>query len=239
MNESSDSSKIIPWENSELQRRIGAIPYPSLIIVEGANDTGKSVIVQQATYGALKANFKVRYITTENTIISFINQMQSISLNVKQEFLTGKLKITHLHTENFQWNNKVSKFLLKILSKHIELDKESDVFVVDSLTYLIAYADEKDILSFFSFIRNFVDKSKKTVIFTIHTYALNQDLIARIRSICDGHLVLEIKNFGERIVRVVTASKLKGGEGGVSGFATFEVESELGIKVIPFVQIKA
>ncbi|MCS7116480.1 MAG: ATPase domain-containing protein [Nitrososphaerota archaeon] len=238
MSGSSDLGKIIPWENPELQRRIGAIPFPSLVIVEGANDTGKSVLVQQATYGALKANFKVRYITTESTIISFLNQMQSLSLNITQEFLVGKLKITPLHTDNFQWSPKTSKFLLKILSNHIELNKESDVFVVDSLTHLIAYAEEKDILSFFSFIRNFVDKSKKTVIFTIHPYALNQDLITRVRSICDGHLILEIKNFGERIVRTVTASKLKGGEGGTPNFATFEVEPAIGIKVIPFAQIK-
>lgn len=229
----------IPWANPELQQKIGLIPRPSLILVEGANDSGKSVLVQQATYGALKNGFNVRYITTENTILSFLNQMYSLSFDVYQDFLVGRLRISVLHAEDISWDVYFSKMFLGLLERHLEQDLRSELFVVDSLTYIVTHADEKDVLSFFSFIRNYVDKSRKTVMITIHPYAFGQDLLIRVRSICDGHLVLEAKTVGDRVVRTLHASKLRGVSSAQQGFVAFDVDPAFGIKVVPFSQARA
>ena len=62
-----DDENILKLNNPELDRKMGGLPLPSLTLVEGANDSGKTIIIQQITYGALVANKKVLYITTEDT----------------------------------------------------------------------------------------------------------------------------------------------------------------------------
>jgi len=45
---------------------------------------------------------------------------------------------------------------------------------------------------------------------TIHPYAFNQDLLIRMRSICDIHFTLTVKEMGEKIVKLLQVPKLKG-----------------------------
>ncbi|MDP2931358.1 MAG: ATPase domain-containing protein [Chloroflexota bacterium] len=59
----------------------GGIPLGSLGLIEGEPDTGKSVLSQHFTYGALTSvQTSVAYYTTENTVKSLIAQMDSLSL---------------------------------------------------------------------------------------------------------------------------------------------------------------
>jgi len=229
----------ISWGNHEVDRKIGALPYPALILVEGANDSGKSVVVQQATYGALTAGRKVRYITTENTVRSFVEQMRSQSFDVTKHFLSGRLKILGLHVEGLDWDSSVSKKFLYAIGRYLSFEVQSDVYILDSLTYLVTHAEPDDVLTFFSFIRNLVDRARKLVMVTLHPYAFNQDLLIRVRSICDGHLVLEIKNVGDRVLRMMAASKMRGATQNSPGILAFEVDPAFGMKVVPFSQARA
>ncbi len=234
-----DTDKRIMLSHFELDRRIGGFPYPTLTLVEGANDTGKSVFVQQVTYGALKNCYRVRYITTENTIRSLLRDMRSLTYDVREYFLTGKLRITELHVEKLSWNRLISKKYLRMMNKLIEKDNRSDVFVIDSITYIATHSSNKDILEFFTTMRNTVDEYNKAVFITIHPHSFDEDLLVRVRSVCGGHITLDIADMGGRTIRLLNIKKLRGASRATNLIISFEVDPAFGIKVVPFSQAKA
>ena len=234
-----DTDKRIMLSHFELDRRIGGFPYPTLTLVEGANDTGKSVFVQQITYGALKNCYRVRYITTENTIRSLLRDMRSLTYDVREYFLTGKLRITELHVEKLSWNRLISKKYLRMMNKLIEKDNRSDVFVIDSITYIATHSSNKDILEFFTTMRNTVDEYNKAVFITIHPHSFDEDLLVRVRSVCGGHITLDMADMGGRTIRLLNIKKLRGASRATNLIISFEVDPAFGIKVVPFSQAKA
>ena len=84
---------IISTGNSELDKKIAdGLPLESLTLIEGENDTGKSVLTQQIIWGAMKQGLSVDLFTTESTSKSFIKQMESMSLDISEYFAWGYLK---------------------------------------------------------------------------------------------------------------------------------------------------
>ncbi len=225
--------------NSELDSRIGAIKLPFLWIIEGPNDSGKSVLAQQYAYGALNLGHRLLYITTETGVKGLLKNMRQISLDVTHHFLTGRLMIFELHVKNLKWDRELSSRFLDLIIKTINRLPIYDIFIIDSLTYLVTHAEEKDILNFFTEMRNVVDDHEKSVIITIHPYAFNQDLLIRMRSICDIHFTLTTKEIGEKIVKLLQVPKLKGAIKPSSIILSFEVDPAFGIKVLPFSQARA
>ncbi len=232
--------KILKFNNPELDRRIGGIPLPSLTLIEGPNNSGKSVIVQQLTWSALVSGYNVIYITSEETPKSLISHMEELSWEVLDFYLAGNFRITTLHVKGIRWNSEVSRFYLLGLQNFIErLSKKYHIFIIDSLTYLITYAIEQDILEFFSELRNLVDSSNVTFFVTIHPYALEEDMLIRIRSISDGHFLLSIKHFHNRNVMVLNIAKLRGASRASDSIVSFDIDPIMGIKVLPFSFAKA
>jgi len=218
----------------ELDRKIGGIPIPSLTLVEGPNNSGKSVLVQQLTWSALNNNLKVLYITTEDTLKGLISHMERLNWKVTDFFIRGDFKITTLHVRGIKWNSDISRFFLAVLMGYLERNvKRYDVIIIDSLTYVITYAEERDILEFFSECRNIVDIEGKVFIVTLHPYAVSRELFVRIRSISDGHIILSIKEFQGRNVLVLNAAKLRGARRGRGDIVSFEVDPAIGIKILP------
>ncbi len=73
-----EDENILKLNNPELDRKMGGLPLPSFTLVEGANDSGKTIIIQQFTYGALTAGKRVLYITTEDTAKGLVNNMERL-----------------------------------------------------------------------------------------------------------------------------------------------------------------
>ena len=72
--------KAVSLGNPEMDKKFGGgIPMGSLILIEGASDSGKSVLSQQLTWGTLRAGYRVTVMTTENTVKSLIRQMWSLA----------------------------------------------------------------------------------------------------------------------------------------------------------------
>ena len=80
---------------------------------------------------------------------------------------------------------------------------------------------------------------EKSIIITIHPYAFNQDLLVRMRSICDVHFTLMVKEVGEKIVKMLQVPKLKGAVKPASITLSFDVDPAFGIKILPFSQARA
>ena len=85
---------ILSTGNAELDKKIAdGLPLESLTLIEGENDTGKSVLTQQIIWGAMKQGFSVDLFTTESTTKSFLKQMESMSLDISDYFAWGYIKV--------------------------------------------------------------------------------------------------------------------------------------------------
>ncbi|MFH1180129.1 MAG: ATPase domain-containing protein, partial [Candidatus Bathyarchaeota archaeon] len=142
-----EEANILKLNNPELDRKMGGLPLPSLTLVEGANDSGKTIIIQQFTYGALTAGKKVLYITTEDTAKGLLNNMERLNWKITDHYLTGKFRITTLNTMNMNWTEEVSKYYLIALTNFIKQKGRSyDIVVIDSLTHLLTHASGTDVM---------------------------------------------------------------------------------------------
>jgi len=227
-------NSVLKFENPELDRRIGGLPIPSLTLIEGPNDSGKSILTQQIAYGALVNGFNVLFITTEDTCKGLLSHMEGLNWKVTDYFIQGKFKITPLNTAGMKWNSEISRYYLFALTNFIKRKSKVNLVIIDSLTHLVTHAEPNDVLDFFSACRYVVDTQKITSIITIHPYALNQELMIRVRGFCDGHFLLEVRTFRDRTALTLNIAKLRGARQNVSELISFEVSPAFGIKILPF-----
>jgi len=228
---------LINFGNPALDRGIGGVPLPSLMLVEGPNDSGKSVLCQQLAFGATEMGLSVRYITTENTFSTLVKQMDELSYNVTKNVISGRFSVTTLHTQGLPWNAALASLYLETMSRFI-LEDKSTLIVIDSLTSVAAQATPDSVLGFFAGLRDSLDQTNRCIVVTLHPYALVSDLLVRIRSMCDGHLVLSIRESRGKLLKSLEISKLRGAKMKSLGTLTFDVEPDIGIKVSPLTSMK-
>jgi len=227
-----DDRQIVSTGNSELDKKIAdGLPLQSLTLIEGENDTGKSVLTQQIMWGAMKQGLSVDLFTTESTTKSFIKQMESMSLDISDYFAWGYLKVFPLHVVGFEWTKEEMEGILQRVVASIR-DSKAQVAVIDSLTLFTEYAESDSILTFFTNCKSLVDHGK-TILITLHTYAFEEDTLVRIRSICDAHLNMKKAIMGDKYVMVMEVIKVRGAHKTTGNLVSFEVHPGYGMKVIP------
>jgi len=233
-----EKSNIISSGNGEIDRRLGGgIPLGSLTLIEGENDTGKSALCQQFTYGGLLQGYRIAYYTTENTTKSLLAQMESLSLDVSDFYAWGYLRIFPIHLEGVEWNVEQMKRILHLLADHIKFIKENVIFI-DSLTMFTIYSTEDDILEFLTKLKNLCDKGK-TIFITLHQHAFKEDTLVRVRSACDCHLFLRKEQVGDRYVCILEVAKIRGAKKTTGNIVSFEVVPGFGLKIIPIQSAQA
>jgi len=231
---------ILSTGNEELDTRLGGgIPVPNLLTIEGDHGTGKSLLAQQIVYGAVKANKKVTYVTTESGIKELIIQTRQLSLDLTDEFLRGLVKIMPVHMEGVRWAKRVAKELLRVLGNYMAYTiDEYEVFVIDSLSVLAIYADVSTVLDFLTRVRTIV-REGKLIIITIHPKVLPTEVMIRIRAISDSYIKLDFAEIGGRLTKVMKVIKLRGALTPPEATIAFDVDPSFGIKVIPLALAKA
>lgn len=236
--ELSEKKDVLTSGNSEIDKRLGGgIPLKTLTLIEGENDTGKSVLCQQFAYGSLISGHNVAYYTTENTQRSLLSQMESLGLDVSDFFAWGYLRIFPIHLEGIEWSADQMRKILKLLTAHIRKERE-DVIIIDSLTMFTTYSTEDDILEFLTKLKNICDGGK-TILITLHQHAFNEDTLVRIRSACDCHLFLRKEQVGERYVCVLEVAKIRGAKKTTGNIVSFEVQPGFGLRIIPIQSVQA
>lgn len=229
---------ILSSGNSEIDKRLGGgIPLGSLTLIEGENDTGKSVLCQQFVYGGLISGKEIAYYTTENTIKSFLRQMESLSLDVSDFYAWGYLKIFPVHLEGVEWSTEQMRNILHLVANHIKNLKQN-IVIIDSLTMFTTYSTEDDVLEFLTRLKNLCDRGK-TILITLHQHAFKEDTLVRIRSACDCHLFLRKEQVGDRYVSVLEVAKIRGAKKTTGNLVSFEVHPGFGLKIIPVSEARA
>jgi len=216
----------------EVDEKIGGgIPVGSLALIEGHSDAGKSVLSQHLTHGALGwSDIAVAYYTTENTVKSLINQMDSLSMFTLDHFLMDYLRIYPL-TLRGDDDDTTARF--RALLNHFQkLPAYFKLIIVDSITLLVAHSDQTANIDFFSACKNLCDQGR-TIILVAHSYAFDEEVLSRSRSLCDAHLRIRLEQMGDRLVKILEVLKVRGADRPTGDVVTFEVEPKVGMRIIP------
>lgn len=237
MGQENDKKRILSSGNDEIDKKLGeGIPLGSLVLIEGENDTGKSVLCQQMCYGGLNQLHRIAYYSTENTIKSMLAQMDSLSLDISEFYSWGYFRVFPVHLEGVEWTSEQMKGTLHLLITHIRNIRER-VIIIDSLTMFTTYSDEDNILEFLTSLKNLCDKGY-TILITLHQHAFKEDTLVRIRSACDCHLFLRKEQLTDRYISVMEVSKIRGAKKSTGNIVSFEIQPGFGLKIIPISQAK-
>ncbi len=214
----------------------GGIPIGSLGLIEGHSDAGKSVLCQHLAHGCLQvSDLPVAYYTTENTVKSLISQMESLNMFTLDHFLMDRLRIYPLSLRGDDENTE-SRFR-SILNHFDQLPSSFKLVIVDSITLLVAHSDQVANVDFFSACKTRCDQGR-TIILVAHSYAFDEEMLSRTRSLCDAHFKLRLENMGDRLVKILEVLKVRGAERATGDVVTFEVEPKVGMRIIPMSKAK-
>lgn len=209
----------------------GGIPIGSLGLIEGHSDAGKSVLCQHLSYGALSpARMSVAYYTTENTVKSLVAQMNSLSLNIADHFLSDLLRIYPLTMQSKVENTE--KPFHHLVEHFAKLPKRFKVIIVDSITLLVAHSNPTANIDFFSACKNLCDDGR-TILLVAHSYAFDEEVLSRTRSLCDTHLKVRLEQIGDKLVKILEVLKVRGADRPTGDVVSFEVEPKTGMRIIP------
>jgi archaeal flagellar protein FlaH len=208
----------------------GGIPIGSLALIEGASSAGKSILCQHLTFGALRNGQRVAYFSSEHTTRGLVTQMESIGMRISSDLHTRMLSVFPLE-ESAPDNDPQDR--LKQLVRNIELlPKQYQVVTIDSITTLAGSAPEHCILEFFSSCKRLCSLGRSIIVVT-HTYAFDEKMLIRLRSLCDTHLSLNIKEVGGRLAKTIEVRKIHSAEQPTGNVVSFEVEPGIGMRIMP------
>lgn len=229
--------KIISIGNTEIDKKLGGgLLVVSLILLESQSDAGKSVVAQQLAYGTLTSHMSMAYYTTENTVMSLLSQMAFLNLEVTDYFLSDRLRVYPLELSAEETDSQQA---LSALLNHFEnLPLQMQLIIVDSLTLLVAHSDDSSVIDFFASCKRLCDHGR-TIIAVVHSYAFDDRMLIRVRSLCDTHLVMRIEQVGERLVKIMEVAKVRNAVQTTGNIVSFDVEPGIGMKIIPISKAKA
>ncbi len=222
---------------SEVDEKLGGgIPLGSLCLIEVHSDAGKSVLCQHLTNGTLiTGEISVAYYTTENNVRSLISQMESLAMNVEDHFLADKLRIYPLTFRNgMQGGQKPFSVLTMHFSR---LPQEFKLIIIDSITLLVAHSNPVAIIDFFSRCKGLCDDGR-TVILVAHSYAFEEDMLARTRSLCDARFRLRLEQVGDSMIKLMEVLKVRGAERPTGDVVSFNIEPKIGMRIIPLAKAR-
>ncbi len=214
----------------------GGIPLGSLCLVEGHSDAGKSVLCLHLTNGTLvSGEASVAYYTTENNVRSLISQMDSLAMHVMDHFLADRLRIYPLTFHSSMQGGQKPFF---VLTHHFSNQSpEFKLIIVDSITLLVAHSTPVAIIDFFSRCKGLCDEGR-TIIVVAHSYAFEEDMLARTRSLCDARFRLRLEQVGDSMIKLMEVLKVRGADRPTGDVVSFDIEPQLGMRIIPLAKAR-
>jgi len=230
--------EVISSGHLEIDRKMeGGLPVGSLSLLEGGNDSGKSVLLQQLMWGALEQGKTVLTLTTEKTAKNMLEQMENLALDVYDYFIIGRSRILEIDSNYIEEKPQISEKLFLVLLECIKKSDE-ELILIDSLTAFVVNSPENAILNFFTECVKLCDRGK-TILISVHGYSFSEALLSRIRSICDAYMELRIEHVGDQWIKTMEIQKLRGARKEIGNMLSFDVKSEYGLKIIPVSKVKA
>ena len=227
--------KLLPTGVEELDVKLGGgIPVPSLILMEGSHGTGKTVLSFLVTSTLLSNGLRVLYITTETTVKELIEKAYLAGFkNIRSSFIKGLLMIYSVHIAGAEWDEKLGRRSLRIISRFFSSFADKyDAMVIDSLSILVTYTSKDILLDFLTFLRNETSLGK-TMVVTIHPGSLDESMSLRLRAVSDIYLYLDLVNFGGRVYKTIGVKKIYGITSPADSSIVFDIDPSIGFRIVP------
>ncbi len=213
----------------------GGLPLETITLVEGDPESGKSVVVEQLAFNALRVGLRVVAFLSETKPRQFLDQMQSLGMPSMDYYLIRRLS---LYPANLRVDQDKAERIMRKLLRFIETADSADVVIFDSVTPLLFQFDARYVLSFLATCKELAALGK-SIIVTLHSYAINESLRLRADSIVDAHLRLRIEELGKQVVRTLEVAKIRGAVKTIANSVSFTVEPGIGLKTVPISKTKA
>ncbi len=221
----------------------GGIRESSLILIEGDAKTGKSVLCQYIAYGILNSKeTSVAYYTKKYTDVELIAQMDSISLAVKKDFVTDRLRILPLYSGDYVTNSK--ECLQQLLNNMCTLPRRFKLIMVDSVTPLITRVEPVAKVDFLQACKELCGQDR-SIVLVVDRHVYEGNLLHRANGMSDYYLklksqdaMLEPGQVDTRQIKILDVTKLAGADRRAQGDIRFEIKPGVGIQILPFVKVR-
>jgi flagellar protein FlaH len=159
--------------------------------------------------------------------------MESLGLSILDYILLGRIKIFTIEASRMRQMNTFDTII-----SGVSANPRYDLVVVDSLTPVIAHTTHDEILTYFEQCKRLCDEGK-SIINIAHTYAFDEQVLIRLRSACDAHFRLRIEEVGDKLVKVLEVSKVRGAVKNTGNVLSFDVDPGIGMRIMPIGRAKA
>ena len=208
----------------------GGIPTGSLTLIEGASSAGKSVLCQYLFYGSILDGLGAAYFSTQHTASSLPKQMRSIGLNVLDHIREDSLCVYPLQDRS---NDDDPDAQLAELASDIQgVPQECGFIIVDGITNLAQVSQDRAIMGFFASCQRHCDEGR-TIVVVARTSAFSQNLLARLHELCNTHISMVMETVRDKMVTTLEVTKVNNFEPNSDNRLSFQVEPDLGVKIIP------
>ena len=226
--EKSDDYIGIRISRDMLHTKLGShLPFGSLMLMEGKDGAGKSIIVQRLLYSFLKNTASVTYISAELSTKDFLQQMDSLDYVVDDFLIEGKLLFIPMFPFIGGGDLRVD-FLERMLAARPLY--ESDVIIVDTLSFLLVQGNITQQAAFntVKFFKKMTGKGK-LVIFTVDPDQINKDLLMLLRSVSDIYISFDEATLGGEVKKYMQIHRFKKPKSKYVPKVAFRVEPGQGI----------
>ena len=220
---------LIPLENV----LSGGIRPGSLVLIEGASQAGKSVVCQYLTYGAIWGGRSVVHFSTQHTAESLVEQMGSIGLDLSQHVHGDNLVVYPLEAPSA--NEDPGNIFAELVTWIDGIPQ--GLIVVDSVSDRAAISADRAVMGFFSSCQRLCTKDR-TIIVVAQSSSIDPQMLLRLQGLCNTHLKLASQMMRDKPVKTLEVSKVNDVEKQRDNRFTFQVEQEIGIRVLPMASMK-
>lgn len=204
------------------------MPKGTFGLIIGESGSGKSVVCQRMTYGLLKNDVSVSYVSSQLTTVDFIKQMASLGYGVEKFIISGKLKFFPVYPLISEVKKR-ERYIEKLISgRHIF---ESNVIVIDSLSALVKFDINPDsAIDLVSFIKRVV-ATGKAVVATLVPGEIDESSFLELESAATFVAECSLRKFGADIKNTMTIKKYNLAQMQYQKQIAFRVEPKIGLVV--------
>lgn len=220
----------IALKRDELNKKFGGgLPKNSLVLIEGNDGAGKSILAQRFVYGLIEQKYKVTYISSELNTLGFVEQMRSLDYDIQDALISDNLLFIPMFP--FYGNTQLdSNFMGKLLKSKKLFEKE--IIIFDTLSFLIIQENitHENTFNIIQFLKR-INSLNKTIIFCVDPAHLNERFLTLLRSVCDVYFHLELKMVLGSLLRIINVNRYKRSKEEVTQSIPFKVMPGIGLAI--------
>ncbi|MEM2944616.1 MAG: ATPase domain-containing protein [Methanomassiliicoccales archaeon] len=217
---------VISLPRDELNDRLGGgIPAGSLMLLEGREGTGRSVLCQRLCYGLLENGRTVTFVSTEMTVKEFIDQMHSLDFKIADYLLRGELRYFPVYPLVGRTKAR-GDFLDKFMSSPVLFD--TDALIVDCFSSLVSNSSMGPrVFDFIAFMKKVVSTGKAVVL----TVDEGHEEIEPIRMASDILISLKMSTSSGGMQRQMHVKRFARARGRVQDIIYYRIEHKTGLVI--------